>query len=429
MNDTTTAMTEQPAEVTGTQLVTIDPEKYVTAVFATFRDRLEQAKTAAAAVSIDVSTGAGMQVAIKHRAIFRDIRIEAEKARKLRKAPILEIGKLLDTRFKEIEAEVTPEEDRFDKAIKAEEQRKEAEKSAREKAEAERIARIQAEIEEIRNVPVGMMTRPSAEIADTMTVVRALEIDERFAEFAELAELAKVTTIRKLDELHGAAIQHEENQRKVAEQQAELERMRAEEAKRIKEAAEKEAANIRRIADIEAATHREMERKATEQQARLDEENRIAREVRERADAESRAARQAEEARLDAIRKDLERQRREAEEKERAERFAKEEAERKARQIEEDIARAEQLKKERLERERLAAEEAEAKRVADALAEQERVARIEREQREAVELAALETEEMIVRLRERIEGSKQHFMLAKAIDRYLTLMRKVEKAA
>src|ERR1035437_3174596 len=107
-----TALTDAGPEPVGTQLITLDPEKYVAAVFASFRDRLDEAKLQAAPVAVDVTTSAGMKIAVGHRAIVRAIRVEAEKARVLRKAPILIIGKLLDTRYREIEAEIKINEDR-----------------------------------------------------------------------------------------------------------------------------------------------------------------------------------------------------------------------------------------------------------------------------------------------------------------------------
>jgi hypothetical protein len=121
VESTELAVTEKPQ-----QLLTIEPKQYVALVFEPFSKRLNDAKALANDVILDVTTTAGMAVAVKHRATFRDIRVGSEKARKERKAPILEIGKLLDSRQKEIEAEIEPFETRFDDAIKEEEQRKEA---------------------------------------------------------------------------------------------------------------------------------------------------------------------------------------------------------------------------------------------------------------------------------------------------------------
>jgi len=133
MNQATAAPAADPTATApipaGTQLISLDPKTYVAAVVAPFRERLAKAIAAAAAIKeVDVSTAAAMQVAIKHRAEFREIRIDLEKERGIRKAPILEIGRLLDGRARELTAEIETEEDRFDGAIKAEEKRREDER-------------------------------------------------------------------------------------------------------------------------------------------------------------------------------------------------------------------------------------------------------------------------------------------------------------
>ena len=80
------------------QLITLDPAKYVAEVFKPFNDKLAVLKLEADTITPDASTTAGMDVCIKYRAAFRDdVRIAGEKARADRKAPILQIGKLLDT--------------------------------------------------------------------------------------------------------------------------------------------------------------------------------------------------------------------------------------------------------------------------------------------------------------------------------------------
>src|SRR3990167_11295623 len=138
-----TQLTEAPAELTGTQLITLDPDKYVAAVFAPFRERLDAAKDGAKDVKAEVGTKEGMLVAIKQRALFRSLRIDIEAARKARKAPVLEISKKLDGRAHELTDEIAPDEDRFDAAIKAEEGSKERERTEREAAEAACLLLIQ----------------------------------------------------------------------------------------------------------------------------------------------------------------------------------------------------------------------------------------------------------------------------------------------
>lgn len=331
------------------QLITIEPKKYVELVFEPFAKRLADAKTLAEAATFDVTTTAGMAVAVKHRATFRDIRVASEKARKERKAPILEIGKLLDSRQKEIEAEIEPYESRFDDAIKAEEARKEAEKAAKLAAEQARVAAIRAKIDQIKDSIVFAMGKSASEIQGAIDELSTHEITlEEFAELAGEAQMAKVAALARLGEALTAQQAHEAEQARLAEERAQLERERAEQAERERIAAD----------------------------ARADEE-RKARKAREQEEARLRAEREAEEAKLAAQRAEIARQQAEIDrQRAEAERAAREaqkaaEAAELARKIEADHIEA-LAENERIDRER-----ADAKHRADKAyaAEQDRIRR------------------------------------------------------
>ena len=81
-------------------------------------------------VVYDVTTTAGMNDAKVARAAIREPRYEIERIRKAAKAPILALGKKLDTEAARITSELEKLERPIDGAIKAEEDRKEAEKQA-----------------------------------------------------------------------------------------------------------------------------------------------------------------------------------------------------------------------------------------------------------------------------------------------------------
>jgi hypothetical protein len=262
------------------QLITIEPAEYVAQVFEPFAKRLADAKELALSTTYDVKTAAGMATAVKIRATFRDIRVESEKARKIRKAPILEIGKLLDSRQKEIESEIEPFESEPDLAIKAEEARKEAERQAKLAAEAARIAFIRKRIGEIQAIPSESVGRSAADLAATIELTEMLEITQ--AEFMELSgecEVVKSIALGKLREMHAAQLAAEEAAAEAA-RQAEAERI---ERERVAEANRIEA---KRLADL-AADLKRQEEAARAKQAEAD---RIAREQREAAEAEQRAA-------------------------------------------------------------------------------------------------------------------------------------------
>lgn len=303
MNQVTTT---EPENVASTQLITLDPERYVTAVFTPFKERFARAKEDAAAVTtIDVTTGAGMKMAIGHRAAFRLIRLEVEKARKARKEPILQIGKLLDSRAKEIEAEVTAEEDRFDAAIKLEETRKEREKAEREAAEQARIAAIQARIAEISNLPAQYVGKRSDQIpvqawADDLPATWA----EEFQSAAEDAIARATATINQLRA--GAKAQEEARaaeEKRLQDERAELARLRAEQAERDRAAAEQAEQDRKRIeeenrlrAEQEAERRAKLEAEERAARERIAAEETAAREKREEEERQARAERAAREA-------------------------------------------------------------------------------------------------------------------------------------
>jgi hypothetical protein len=194
--------TEQPQ-----QLITIEPKKYVELVFEPFAKQYADAVDAVREVAYDIKTTAGMAVAIKHRAAFRDIRVASEKARKIRKAPIIEIGKLLDSRQGEVEETTLPFETMFDEEIKAEEARKDAEKIAKAVAESARITAIRKRIAEIQAIPAMLVGKSSETIAAAIESLEAVEITiETHQEFAGEGEMAKLAALDKLKEMHAAQV-------------------------------------------------------------------------------------------------------------------------------------------------------------------------------------------------------------------------------
>lgn len=317
-------------DIKSTQLIALDPEKYVGAVFAPFRERLQAAKAAAVAVTeIDVTTTPGMQVAIKHRAALRTIRVEVEKARKLRKEPILEISRLLDGRAKELTAEIQPEEDRFDAAIKAEETRKEREREAREQAELARIAGIQEAIARYGQVAASMVGKPSAEIASATEELRKVFVGEWAFEFKQVAQEALDKAIATLTQLHAGAVAQEQaaaaEAARVKAEREELARLRAEQEELQRQEAARIAAETRRRAEEEAAHRAKIEEAERTSRAKIEEEQRqerLARQAREEtervrqqtireAEEKLRAERQAAEDKLRAERERVEAEKRE----------------------------------------------------------------------------------------------------------------------
>ena len=295
MNDI--AIAEKPADI-----LTIEPEQYVAQVFEPFTKRLAVAVAEVKDVEFDVATTAGMKTAVTHRALFRDLRLESEDARKKHKAPILEIGRLLDSRAKEVAALITPHEERFDKEIKAEEARKEAEKQAKLAAERERVNRIQDCIREFRIAPRAMPGKTAAEFmqhADDLANTPVTE--EFFQEFREEAVTARDDAVAEMREIAATAEQREQEQARIAAERAELDRCRAEQDERDRQAAAQiqEAQRKAREAQEQAAAAMRAEQAAhlarmAEQQAEIDRKQAAVDAERQRQEAAAEAVRRAE---------------------------------------------------------------------------------------------------------------------------------------
>lgn len=210
--------TLETTEVAQSALVTLQPEAYATTVYAPFKARLADAIQKSENVAYDVKTTEGMAVAKEHRAIFRAIRIEGEKSRKSHKDPIIAIGKLLDSRYAEIEAAVTPYENKFDADIKAEESRLLEIKAAKIREEAEAAAAVQNRIDAFKNKPIELLNASietiESAIADLSPIVPTKE------EFGDRALEAEYAIKGALDSMK-SLLDGKRAQAQIAAQQAE----------------------------------------------------------------------------------------------------------------------------------------------------------------------------------------------------------------
>lgn len=219
-------------KVSSTQLVTLNPEQYVTAAFAPFKDRLAAAVKASKKVTYDVTTKEGMATAKEQRKLFKDIRIGVDNARKEQKAPILEIGRLLDSRSKEIGDEAAAIEELHDAKIKAEEARIEEEKAAKIREEEQRKAAIRSAINEIIEAPSKAITMNSAQTLELLNKIKATEINrETFGDQDIEAENAKYKAVDTLTQLHSAKVAQEAAALAERERQEQENKERAEQAR------------------------------------------------------------------------------------------------------------------------------------------------------------------------------------------------------
>ena len=217
--------------------------------------------------------------------------------------------------------------------------------------EEARIKRLKDALQSLTPAPVQM--RDTETITVEIDRIKAISVDDSWAEYQEVADAKKKQSLTDLTQWHEAA--------KVREDQAaELARLRAEAEERARKDAE------------EAAAKAEAERRA---QAKAEQERLAA----EKAEADRIAAEEAEARRIEA-------EKAEAARREQAERDKAEAAEHARKQAEEDAARREHEAAERHARELAEAkqrEEAAAQRERDRIAEERRQADAARAKREA----------------------------------------------
>lgn len=301
----------EKSEVAALALITLSPEKYTAEVYAPFKEQLTSAIDSVRTVEYDITTTAGMAVAVKSRALFRDLRVDADKERESRKKPIIKIGKLLESAFNEVEERIRPLELLFDADIKAEEDRKEAVKQAKIIAERERMSAHEALILDIQAVPLSYVGSTAADLAVALQNHSAdPTLGRDFEEYKDKAQAAQLDTFQRLTDMHNKAFETEraaaeakavaeaEAARIVAER-AELAKLREEAAERDRLAkietdrvAAEQAAEARRLTEIAATQQAEADRVRVQAEANLKAE-RAALDERMRLEREAAAEQQA----------------------------------------------------------------------------------------------------------------------------------------
>lgn len=216
----------------------------------------------------DVTTTDGMEAAKAARKDVRGYRTGLEAMRKQIKAPALAQCNLIDSEARRITEELRELEDPIAKQIKDHEDELETVRQNKIAAETKRVEDIQARIKAMRDVvqSVTYMGNPTSEAVQLkIDDIQAIKIDASFAEFADQVIQAKEESLAKLFEIHTAAVQREEEDKRLTKEREELDARKAEQDKRDKAAqGEIDAAN-KKLADERAAFGREQEEKAEEE--------------------------------------------------------------------------------------------------------------------------------------------------------------------
>jgi len=247
-------------------------------------------------VVCDVATTAGMEAAIVSRRAWREPRIAVEKARKAAKAPVLALGRNIDSFAAGLEERLRLGENHYDEQIQAEEGRKAAERQRKLQIEAERIAAIRRRIVEVFSVPPSA---PGVRISAAMLreIRGHLEnepVDDSFGDLKIEAQETKCAMLEMLGTKIAEQQSFEAEQAALAEARARFaEEQRAETARRV---AEREAEDSRRKAEAAALEAQRAEN--ARQQAQIDAQ-------RAELDRREAEAREAERARQEAEQREL----------------------------------------------------------------------------------------------------------------------------
>jgi hypothetical protein len=336
------------------------------------RNLLELAQASKAITAI--TNNAGREQCHGARVALKRVRVDIEKIGKAAREDATAFSKACIAEEKRLIGLIQPEEERLSKIQAEYDERIAAEKRAKAEAEAKRVAGIHARIESIRETVLHVAGLSSVEVAEQITAVEAIAIDEAtFAEFQKQAEGAKASTLVRLRIAHAAAEKLEDERQRLADERAELARQRAAEEVRLaheRERLAEEQRQARKAAEAEAARQAEVLRRQREEQETENTRIRLKNEAdaqaeRNRIEAEQRRV----EAQLEAQR--LESARIEAERVEAAraesDRLAEEARRLSAQKAAHESVERQQLELRQAEEARLAAERAELERQQEAL--------------------------------------------------------------
>lgn len=201
-------------------------------------------------VVYEITTTKGMKAALEHRAAWRDRRITVEKARTMAKAPILELGRHVDSRAKRLAEQLRLGEEPIDQQIKAEEKRKEDERQARINAEAGRVLAIQEALAGIGQDVLIVCGKTSADIQALIDRMTSTQPDPLvFQEQIEQARAAWSAALVKLDTALKAKRWEEAEAKRIADERAAEEGRRVAEQERLARVAAEQAEAARVLAE------------------------------------------------------------------------------------------------------------------------------------------------------------------------------------
>ncbi|MDR5728047.1 MAG: hypothetical protein RB191_11540, partial [Terriglobia bacterium] len=159
---------------------------------------------------------------------LKTLRVEIEKRAKAGREEAVQYSKAVIGIEKGLINLITPEETRLASIRDEWDTAKERERQQKIDAEVKRVAALQERITELRGCQTLSPSSGSQLILEHIADLEAIAVDAAFEEFEQQALEAKTTALVRLNGILGAAVAHEAEQKKIADERAELARLRAE---------------------------------------------------------------------------------------------------------------------------------------------------------------------------------------------------------
>jgi len=259
-------------------------------VTALAKCKTEKELTALAAKHVDIKTitnAAGREQVHSARMALKNARIEVQKFCEAVREDAVQFGRGVIAEQKRLIGLIEPEETRLEKLQNEWDAAREAEKEARIQAEMKRVADLQERVALLRGCPNLSASSGSELIADHISDLEKLPVDDSLQEYQQAGADAKAAGLARLRELHAAALAHEAEQARIKAEREELAKLRQAEQ-------ERQAAERARIAEEERVAKAARDAETARQNAEL----RRQREEQEAEAARVREANAAEERRL-----------------------------------------------------------------------------------------------------------------------------------
>jgi hypothetical protein len=222
-------------------------------------ERLKKLAVASVSILAITNSDAYKQCQAARMALLKE-RTGIEKDGKAAREDATAFNKAVLAEERRLIALIQPEESRLAALQETWDAAREREKQAKVNAELKRVADLQERVAELRGNPNLSASSGSALIAEHLKDLQSIVVDSTFQEYEQQALDAKDAGIKRLQDLHAAAVAFEAEQARVVAEREELARLRAEQA-------ERQAAERVRIAEEERLAKAERDRLAAEQAA------------------------------------------------------------------------------------------------------------------------------------------------------------------